>query len=41
MIDSGFLKANNERDFTRKTGTGDCANDYLTYLVENEVPIGV
>ena len=25
----------------RKGTTGDCPNDYLPYLVENEVPIGV
>ena len=41
MIDGGVLWANNERDFTQKTGTGDCPNDYLSYLVENEVQIGV
>ena len=41
MIDGGVLWANNERDHTQKTATGDCPNDYLPYLVENEVPIGV
>jgi sulfur relay (sulfurtransferase) complex TusBCD TusD component (DsrE family) len=41
LIDSGVLWANNARDFDQKTGTGDCPNDYLPYLVENEVPIGV
>jgi sulfur relay (sulfurtransferase) complex TusBCD TusD component (DsrE family) len=41
MIDGGVLWANNERDFTQKTETGDSPNDYLPYLVENEVPIGV
>ena len=41
MIDGGVLWTNNERDFTQKTGTGDCPNDYLPYLVENKVPIGV
>jgi sulfur relay (sulfurtransferase) complex TusBCD TusD component (DsrE family) len=41
LIDSGVLWANNERDLTQKTGTDDCPNDYLPYLVENEVPIGV
>jgi hypothetical protein len=41
MIDGGVLWANNARDFTEKTGTGDCPNDYLPYLVENGVPIGV
>jgi len=41
MIHGGVLWANNERDFTQKTKTGDCPDDYLPYLVENEVPIGV
>ena len=41
MVDGGVLWADNKKDFTRKTGTGDCPNDYLPYLVENSVPIGV
>jgi tRNA 2-thiouridine synthesizing protein D len=41
MTDDGVLWANNEKDFTQKTRTGDSPNDYLPYLVENEVPIGV
>ncbi len=41
MIDGGVLWADKERDFTQKTGTGDCPNDYWPYLVENEVPTGV
>jgi len=41
LIDGGVMWANNERDFTQKTGTGDCPNDYLPYIVENEIPIGV
>ena len=41
MIDGGVLWANNERDYTQKTETGDCPNDYLPHLVENEIPIGV
>ena len=41
MIDGGVLWANKERDFTQKTKTGDCPNDYLPYLVENGVPVGV
>ena len=41
MIDGGVLWANKERELTQKTGTGDSPNDYLPYLVENEVPIGV
>ncbi len=41
LIDSGVMWADKQRDFTQKTGTGDCPNDYLPFLVENEVPIGV
>ncbi len=41
FIDGGVRWADNRRDFSQKTGTGDCPNDYLPYLVENEVPIGV
>ncbi len=41
LYDDGVLWANSSRDFTVKTRTGDCPNDYLPYLVENEVPIGV
>ena len=41
FIDDGVMWANSTRDFTIKTATGDCPNDYLPYLVENEVPIGV
>lgn len=40
-IDGGVTWANKTRDFTQKTTTGDCVNDYLPYLVENEIPIGV
>ena len=41
LIDGGVLWADNERDMNQKTATGDCPNDYLPYLVENEVSIGV
>jgi len=41
LIDDGVKWAENARDLTRKTATGDCPNDYLPYLVENQVPIGV
>jgi sulfur relay (sulfurtransferase) complex TusBCD TusD component (DsrE family) len=41
LIDSGVQWANSERDLNAKTPTGDCPNDYLPYLVEKEVPIGV
>jgi tRNA 2-thiouridine synthesizing protein D len=41
LIDAGVNWANSDRDFNLETATGDCPNDYLPYLVENEVPIGV
>jgi sulfur relay (sulfurtransferase) complex TusBCD TusD component (DsrE family) len=41
LIDSGVKWANSERDLNVKTPTGDCPNDYLPYLVEKEIPIGV
>jgi tRNA 2-thiouridine synthesizing protein D len=41
LIDGGVMWANKERDLTVKTVTGDCPNDHLPYLVENEVTIGV
>jgi sulfur relay (sulfurtransferase) complex TusBCD TusD component (DsrE family) len=41
FIDDGVLWADSSRDLSVKTATGDCPNDYLPYLVENEVPIGV
>ena len=41
FIDDGVLWADSTRDHNAKCGTGDCPNDYLPYLVEHEVPIGV
>ena len=41
FIDDGVMWADSNRDFDLKSATGDCPNDYLPYLVENEVPIGV
>ncbi len=41
FIDNGVNWANSERDLNVKTATGDCPNDYLPYLVENQVSIGV
>ena len=41
FIDDGVMWADSTRDLNQQTGTGDCANDYLPYLVENHVPIGV
>jgi tRNA 2-thiouridine synthesizing protein D len=41
FIDDGVTWANSERNFNIKAGTGDCPNDYLPSLVENQVSIGV
>jgi sulfur relay (sulfurtransferase) complex TusBCD TusD component (DsrE family) len=41
FIDSGVMWADSNRNLDEKTGTGDCPNDYLPYLVEQGVPIGV
>ena len=41
FIEDGTLWADNTRDFTEKTLTGDCPGDYFPYLLENEIPIGV
>lgn len=41
FIDNGVNWADSTRDLNVKTATGDCPNDYLPYLVENKVPIGV
>lgn len=41
FIDSGVDWAIKGRDGGMKTDTGDCVNDYLPYLVENEVPVGI
>ncbi|MDY6881191.1 MAG: DsrE family protein [Desulfatiglans sp.] len=41
FVDNGVKWADSTREFTKKTVTGDCPNDYLPYLVENQVPIGV
>ncbi|PIE57719.1 MAG: sulfur reduction protein DsrE [Desulfobulbus propionicus] len=41
FIDSGVDWAVQGKDGGVKTVTGDCPDDYLPYLVENEVPVGV
>ena len=41
FIEDGVMWADSSRDLTETTTTGDCPNDYLPYLVENEIPIGV
>jgi tRNA 2-thiouridine synthesizing protein D len=41
FIDDGVLWANKNRDLSLKTPTGDSPGDYLPYLEEHEVPVGV
>jgi len=41
LIDSGVDWAMKNSDSGQKTDTGDSVSDYLPYLVENEVPVGV
>jgi hypothetical protein len=41
FIDDGVKWADSSRDLFLKSATGDCPNDYLPYLVEHEIPIGV
>jgi tRNA 2-thiouridine synthesizing protein D len=41
FTDGGVTWADKTRDLGTKTVTGDCPNDYLPYLVEKEIPIGV
>jgi len=41
FIDDGVMWADSTRDLSLKTTTGDGPDDYMPYLVENEVPIGV
>lgn len=41
FIDDGVRWADSQRDLNIPTATGDCPNDYLPHLVENDVPIGV
>ena len=41
FIDGGVNWANSARELNLKTPTGDCPNDYLPYLIENQVSIGV
>ena len=41
FVDDGVMWADSKRDLKSTTPTGDCPGDYLPYLVEHEVPIGV
>ena len=41
LIDGGVDWSVKGRDGSVKTTTGDCVADYLPYLVENEIQVGV
>jgi len=41
LVDDGVMWADSTRDFKTATQTGDCPDDYLPFLVEHEIPIGV
>jgi len=41
FIDGGVDWAIKDKDGSQRTTTGDCVNDYLPYLVENEVQTGI
>ena len=41
FIDGGVTWADKKRDLSNKTKTGDSPQDYLPYLVDNEVEIGI
>ncbi len=41
FIDDGVYWADKTKDLSEKIVTGDCAGDYLPYLVENEIQVGV
>jgi len=41
FINDGVMWADSDRDMTQKTKADDCASDYLPYLVEHEVIIGI
>ena len=41
FIDAGVLWADTARDLGQKTLTGDCPGDYLPYLTQEDVEIGV
>lgn len=41
FIDGGVMWAMKDRDLTIKTETGDCPADFLPYLIENKISIGV
>jgi tRNA 2-thiouridine synthesizing protein D len=41
LIDDGVWWSQTSRDASQRTITGDCPGDYLPYLIEHKVPVGV
>jgi len=41
FIDGGVMWATKDKDFSIQTLTGDRPADYLPYLVDKEVPVGI
>ncbi len=41
LIDNGVDLAVSGRDGSTRTVTGDCVDDYLPYLIENEIETGI
>jgi len=41
FIDEGVLWADTARNLGQRTVTGDCPGDYLSYLVQEEIVIGI
>jgi len=41
FIDGGVMWANLDKDLSIKTLTGDCPADYLPYLIDNKVSVGI
>ena len=41
LVDGAVAWADPDKERSQKTTTGDAPGDYLPYLVEQEVPIGV
>ncbi len=41
FVDNGVMWADSTRDLKLATTTGDCPGDYMPFLVEKAVPIGI
>jgi len=41
LIDGGVHWADQGKDGSKRCETGDCVDDHLAYLVDNNIPVGV